>query len=123
MIKDHSDCEKKIHQFMGYSFQLSARDLLYAPSHKQDSTKHALYYTSCGAQAGTRNSSMDLPCRIDLMSHRTMSRHSTMELHLTPKTEKKSGEGREQGSCYDICCDHESYIKVLLNLQVSQMEN
>ena len=39
---------------MGYSFQLTARVLLYAPSHKQDSTYHSLCYTSCGALAGTR---------------------------------------------------------------------
>ena len=41
---------------MGYSFQLTARVFLCAPSHRQDSTYHSLYYTSCGALAGTRNS-------------------------------------------------------------------
>ena len=34
---------------MGYSFQLTARFFLYAPSHRQDSTYHGLCYTSCGA--------------------------------------------------------------------------
>ena len=34
IIKDHSDSERKNH--MGYSFQLAARVLLYAPSHRQD---------------------------------------------------------------------------------------
>ena len=43
---------------MGYSFRLAARVLLYAPSHRQDSTYHGLCYTSRGALAGTRNSSM-----------------------------------------------------------------
>ena len=43
---------------IGYSFRLTARVLLYAPSHRQDSTYHGLCYTSCGALAGTRNSSM-----------------------------------------------------------------
>ena len=43
---------------IGYSFRLAARVLLYAPSHRQDSTYHGLYYTSRGALAGTRNSSM-----------------------------------------------------------------
>ena len=43
---------------MGYSFRLTARVLLYAPSHRQDSTYHSLCYTSRGALAGTRNSSM-----------------------------------------------------------------
>ena len=41
---------------MGYSFRLSAWVLLYAPSHRQDSTYHGLCYTSRGALAGTRNS-------------------------------------------------------------------
>ena len=43
---------------MGYSFRLAARVLLYASSHRQDNTYHGLCYTSRGAQAGTRNSSM-----------------------------------------------------------------
>ena len=41
-----------------YSFRLTARVLLYAPSHRQDNTYHGLCYTSRGALAGTRNSSM-----------------------------------------------------------------
>ena len=40
---------------MGYSFRLAAMVLLYAPSHRQDSTY------SRGALAGTRNSSMGPP--------------------------------------------------------------
>ena len=43
---------------IGYSFRLAARVLLYAPSHRQDSTYHSLCYTNCGALAGTRNSPM-----------------------------------------------------------------
>ena len=43
---------------IGYSFRLTARIILYAPSHRQDSTYHGLCYTSRGALAGTRNSSM-----------------------------------------------------------------
>ena len=43
---------------IGYSFRLAARVLLYASSHRQDSTYHGLCYTSRGALAGTRNSSM-----------------------------------------------------------------
>ena len=42
---------------IGYSFQLAARVLLYAPPHRQDNTYHGL----CGALAGTRNSSMGPP--------------------------------------------------------------
>ena len=47
MVKDHSDSEK------GNSFRLTARVLLYAPSHRQDSTYHGLCYTSRGALAGS----------------------------------------------------------------------
>ena len=43
---------------IGYSFRLAPRVLLYASSHRQDNTYHGLCYTSCGALAGTRNSSM-----------------------------------------------------------------
>ena len=46
---------------IGYSYRLTARVLLYAPSHRQDSTYHSLCYTSRGALAGTRNSSMGPP--------------------------------------------------------------
>ena len=46
---------------IGYSYRLTARVLLYAPSHKQDSTYHSLCYTNRGALAGTRNSSMGPP--------------------------------------------------------------
>ena len=74
---------------IGYSFQLTARVLLYAPSlipsHRQDSTYHSLGYTSRGALAGTRNSSMGPP-------HEGSIRRSivpwanalTTELHLAP---------------------------------------
>ena len=43
---------------IGYSYRLTARVLLYAPSHRQDNTYHGLCYTSRGALAGARNSSM-----------------------------------------------------------------
>ena len=46
---------------IGYSYRLTARVLLYAPSHRQDNTYHILCYTSRGALAGTRNSSMGPP--------------------------------------------------------------
>ena len=46
---------------MGYSFRLTARVLLYAPSHRQDSTYHGLCYISRGALAGTRNNSISPP--------------------------------------------------------------
>ena len=49
---------------MGY-FRLTARVLLYAPSHRQDSTYHGLCYTSHG------NSLMGPPRRIDPTCHPT----------------------------------------------------
>ena len=39
---------------IGYSFRLAARVLLYALSHRLDSTYHDLCFTSCEALAGTR---------------------------------------------------------------------
>ena len=39
---------------IGYSYRLTARVHLYAPSHRQDNTYHSLCYTSRGALAGTR---------------------------------------------------------------------
>ena len=69
---------------IGYSFRLT-RVLLYAPSHRQDSTYHSLCYTSCGALAGTRNSSMGPPHEGSI--RRTIALWAnalTTELHLTP---------------------------------------
>ena len=43
---------------IGYSFRLTPRIILYAPFHRQDNTYHEPCYTSRGALAGTRNSSM-----------------------------------------------------------------
>ena len=46
---------------MGYSFRLAAWVHLYVPSHRKDSTYHRVCYTSRGALAGKRNSSMGAP--------------------------------------------------------------
>ena len=66
MVKYHSETRCR---HIGYSFRLTARVLLYAPSHRQDNTYHGLCYTSRGALAGTSkqqykttNSSNDRPC-------------------------------------------------------------
>ena len=48
IVREETRC-----RHIGYSFQLAARVLLYAPSHRQDSTYHCLCYTSHGALAGT----------------------------------------------------------------------
>ena len=60
MASDHSVKEETRCRHMGYSFRLTARVLLYAPSHRQDSTYHSLCYTSRGALAGTRNRITDV---------------------------------------------------------------
>ena len=58
MVKDHFHSERgNPLPHIGYSFRLAARILLYAPSHRQDSTYHSLCYTSRGALAGTRDTS------------------------------------------------------------------
>ena len=46
---------------IGYSYRLTARFVLYAPSHRQDNTYHGLCYASRGALAGAINSSMGPP--------------------------------------------------------------
>ena len=67
---------------IGFSYRLTARVLLYAPSHRQDNTYHGLCYTSRGALVGTRNSSMGLPYEGSI--RRTMSERSTSELRGAP---------------------------------------
>ena len=42
------------------------------------------FYTTCGALAGMRNSSKDLICWFDPVTHHTMSGWSTMEIFLAP---------------------------------------
>ena len=44
---------------IGYSYRLTARVLLYAPSLRQDNTYHGLCYTSRGTLAETRNSTIE----------------------------------------------------------------
>ena len=70
---------------IGYSFRLTARVLLYAPSHRQDSTYHSLCYTSRGTLAGTRNSSMGSPHEGSIRRPiAPWANALTTELHLTP---------------------------------------
>ena len=64
MINDHSE-ESRCCHYMGYSFRLAARVILYVQCYRKDSAYHGLCYTSRGALTGTRNSSMGPPWRID----------------------------------------------------------
>ena len=61
--------EKTCCRHIGYSFRLTARVLLYAPSHRQDNTYHNLYYTSRGPLAGMRYSSMGPPREGSIREH------------------------------------------------------
>ena len=70
---------------IGYSFRLTASVLLYAPSHIQDSTYHGLCYTSHGALAGTRNSSLGSPHEGSIRRPiAPWANALTTELHLAP---------------------------------------
>ena len=64
MVKNHSDSEignpLPPH---GPLFPISSKLFLYASFLRQDNIYHDLCYTSCGALAGTGNSSMDPPSR------------------------------------------------------------
>ena len=60
MVKDNSDSEKG-NPLPPHRLLLTPRVLLYPPSHKQDNTYHGLCYTSRGALAGMRNSSIGPP--------------------------------------------------------------
>ena len=70
---------------IGYSFRLAARVLLYASSHRQDNTYHSLCYTSRGALAGTRYSSMGPPHEGSIRRPiAPWANALTKELHLAP---------------------------------------
>ena len=86
MVKDHCDSERgNPMPHIGYSFRLTARVLLYVPSHRQDSTYHSLCYTSHGALAGTRNSSMGPPYEGSIQRPiAPWANALTTELHLAP---------------------------------------
>ena len=61
MVKDHSDSETNNLLPPHGLLYLIIKVILYAPSHRQDSTYHGLCYTSNGALAGMRISSMGPP--------------------------------------------------------------
>ena len=92
MVKNHTDKDEACcSHFTGYSFWLAARDLLHTLSHRQDSTHHDICYTSCGALAGKRSSSI---WRIDLTTHSTITRPEVSDAKMVamvpiPKKNKK----------------------------------
>ena len=106
IVREETRC-----RHMGYSFRLTARVLLYAPSHIQDSTYHSLCYTSRGALAGTRNSSMSPPHEGSIRRPiAPWANALTMELHLAPKENENArtsvgwgGSGGGTVPCSSIC--------------------
>ena len=88
---------------MGYYFRLTTRVLLYAPSHRQDSTHHGLCYTSRGALAATKNSSMGLPHEGSIRrSIAPWANFLTTELHLAPWRERVRSRSVEKTANF-IC--------------------
>ena len=81
MVKDHSETRCR---HMGYSFRLTARVLLYAPSHRQDSTYHGLCCTSCWSTGRNEKyiNGSTMKDRSYDPSHR--ERMLITELHLAP---------------------------------------
>ena len=99
---------------IGYSFRLAARVLLYAPSHWQDSTYHRLCYTSRGALAGTRNSSMGPPHEGSIRwPIAPWVNALTTELHLAPTTLPSPPHGPFLDVVRGLVCvsDPESYAR------------
>ena len=82
-------------RLIGYSYRLTARVLLYAPSHRQDNTYHGLCYTSRGALAGTRHAP-EGP-----LHHTGSDTHYTLSyVPLQPVLHDWCNKGR--GMCYHV---------------------
>ena len=81
---------------MRYSFRLAARVLLilYALFYRQENTYNDLFYTSRGALAETRNSSMGPPWRIDPTTHRTIIERFYISLRMTNDTISQNTQTR-----------------------------
>ena len=95
IVKKETRC-----RHIGYSLRLTARVLLYAPSHRQDNTYHGLWYTSRGALVGTRNSSMDPPHEGSIRRPiAPWANALTTELHLAPGNIDVTGSSH----CRYIC--------------------
>ena len=87
MVKDHSDNEKGNsllpHKLL---FPINSKGSFICTIPQQDSTYHGLCYTSRGAQAGTRNSSMGQPHEGSIRRPiAPWANALTTELHLAPQ--------------------------------------
>ena len=81
MVNDHSHNER---ENLLPPLHLAARVLLYAPSHRQDSTYHSICYIIHWALAETGYSWVGPPWGVDQTTQSTMSGRSSTELHLAP---------------------------------------
>ena len=82
MVKDQSDSERG-NPLPPHRPTLSDWVLLYAPSHRQDSTYHGLCYQSWKL-AGTRNSSMDLFSCLNPLKVQACCPEHTLQLRGNP---------------------------------------
>ena len=97
---------------ISYSFWLTARVLLYAPSHRQDSTYHGLCYTSRGALAETRNSSMGSP------NEGSIRRPITPWANVTRREKRKETRKRAITKCTS-----EDFIIIIVKLCLKKYIN
>ena len=114
---------------IGYSFWLAARVLLYAPSHRQDSTYHGLCYTSRRALAWTRNSSMGPPHEGSIWWPIAQWTNAlTTELHLTPKQQprrpttitRRAKATRREGAKHPKRMDTKNWTSIALHTSSEQ---
>ena len=91
---------------MGCSFRLTARVLLYAPSHRQDSTYHGLCYTSRGALAFIYGyMASDIWLRTILIARKeTRCRHIGYSYRLTARVLLYAPSHRQDSSYNGLCC-------------------
>ena len=91
---------------IGYSYRLTARVILYAPSHRQYNTYQGLCYTGRGSLAGTRNSSMGPPHEGSIRRPITpwanalpLSYVPLLDTHKVPASPYSSATGGKFGLC------------------------
>ena len=92
MVKDHSDSERgNLLPPHGLLFSINSKGSFICTIHRQDSTYHSLCYTSRGALAGMRNSSMGPPHEGSIRRPiAPWANALTTELHLAPNNNMKT---------------------------------
>ena len=86
---------------IGYSYRLTARVLLYAPSYRQDNTYHGLCYPSRGSLAGTRNSSMGSERGNRLSSYGLLFHQGFFYMH--PPSPPHTHTHYRDSPCHGLC--------------------